>query len=339
MASRKTPILLLDGGLGTTLADQHGCVFDASTPLWSSSLLLKSPETLLECQSDFAAAGADIILTDTYQASFKGFASEGSTSLEQSKEYMRSAVQIAGQAFEKAGKGNGKVALSLGAYGATMIPGQEYSGKYDEERLSAEGLRKWHQERIQVFSQDANCWDQIHIVAFETLPMLPEVVAVREVMEGVGKPFWIACVFPGEGTELPDSSAIKDIVKAMLGGPGSNRPIGIGMNCTKIGKLDALISEFEIAIKEMVTAGEVTEWPALVLYPDGTNGEVYNTTTQEWEVKDPNGRSDAPWDERIFDIVSKVEQRDLWSSIVVGGCCKTTPNDIGKLRKRIDQHW
>lgn len=293
MPSRKAPILLLDGGLGTTLADQHGCVFDASTPLWSSSLLLKSPDTLLKCQCDFAAAGADIILTNTYQASFKGFANEGSLSTEKSKEYMRSAIEIAAQAFVKVGRGNGKVALSLGAYGATMVPGQEYSGKYDEERLSVEGLRKWHTERIEAYSEDTKCWEQIDMVAFETLPMLPEVVAVREAMEGVGKPFWIACVFPGEDLALPDGSVINDILKALLGGPGLTKPMGIGLNCTKIGKLNGLISEFEVAIKQMINSGEVTGWPTLVLYPDGTNGEVYNTTTQEWEDKDPNGRSDV----------------------------------------------
>src|ERR1700760_2588442 len=71
------PIHLLDGGLGTTLADKHGCIFNETTPLWSSQLLLTSPATLLSAQTDFADAGADIILSATYQASFAGFAKSG----------------------------------------------------------------------------------------------------------------------------------------------------------------------------------------------------------------------------------------------------------------------
>jgi len=45
----------------------------------------------------------------------------------------------------------------------------------------------------------------------------------------------------------------------------------------------------------------------------------------------------VPWDEEIFEIVSRARERRLWKSIFVGGCCKTTPDDIGKLRKRIDE--
>lgn len=44
----------------------------------------------------------------------------------------------------------------------------------------------------------------------------------------------------------------------------------------------------------------------------------------------------APWDEQLFNIVTRARERRLWKEIFVGGCCKTTPEDIGKLRKRID---
>ena len=57
------PIMLLDGGLGTTLEDQYGVAFSADTPLWSSHLLISSPSTLKEAHMSFVKAGADIILT------------------------------------------------------------------------------------------------------------------------------------------------------------------------------------------------------------------------------------------------------------------------------------
>lgn len=297
----KAPIYLLDGGLGTTLSDIYSVTFDSSTPLWSSTLLLTDPNTLQAAQTAFADAGADIILTATYQASFEGFGVNGR---EDARIYMRSAIPIARSAFGSTRKG--KVALSLGAYGATMVPSTEYTGLYDEARRSVQGLKQWHAQRIGVFStgddvcenedmereEARSCWEEIDLVAFETLPLLQEVIAVREVMFGVfrergveEKPFWISCVFPGEGRELPDGSCVEDTVKAMLGNrKGASRPKGVGINCTKIGKVKELVEEFEKAIQYMLSKRDLDEWPALVLYPDGTDGEVYNTATKEWEM-------------------------------------------------------
>jgi homocysteine S-methyltransferase len=55
---------------------------------------------------------------------------------------------------------------------------------------------------------------------------------------------------------------------------GARRPMGVGINCTRVGKVEGLIEEFGSAIRELDGIGEVTEWPSLVVYPDGTMGEV-----------------------------------------------------------------
>ncbi len=304
-SSSQAPILLLDGGLGTTLADQYNVTYDDSTPLWSSQLLITNPGKLKDVQGAFAAAGADIILTATYQASYEGFARSG-VSEDEAGRKMRSAVLIARDAFASRPDGQiGKVALSLGAYGATMIPGQEYSGAYDSDHAGVESLKAWHFNRLEAFfpvsgreteaeREKREYWDKIDLIAFETLPRRDEIIAVRGAMgylsnhekEGASKPFWICCVFPGESKSLPDGSSIPEVAGGMLGKiNGARIPMGIGINCTKVGKVESLIAEFENAIKEMAEKGEINEWPSLVVYPDGTNGEVYNTTTHEWEKK------------------------------------------------------
>ncbi|PBP22896.1 homocysteine S-methyltransferase [Diplocarpon rosae] len=347
-----TPILLLDGGLGTTLAYQHGCIFSESTPLWSSHLLLSDPDSaLLKTQTAFADAGADVILSATYQASYEGFARTGDGVGErEAGRLMRRSVKIARASFKQKESDKGTVALSLGAYGATMVPSQEYSGKYDESHLSVEALRAWHVKRLQAFvpvpagrsdsleeeEEKIRVWGDIGYVAFETVPLLQEIEAVRAAMTGMKREFWVSCVFPGEENKLPDGSCIRDVVRAMLERQkGLAVPWGIGVNCTKVGKVEGLILEFEKEV-QLLISGREAEWPSLVIYPDGTDGEIYNTVTKEW-VKGPAGReSETAWDETIFGIVERARERGRWRSILVGGCCKTTPKDIERLRRRID---
>lgn len=348
-------ILLLDGGLGTTLEDEHNVKFSSEeTPLWSSHLLISSPETLLKVQTDFANAGADVILTATYQASYDGIANTPATShWEHSKikpskaspeaqALLTSAVSISKTAIDSTGR-PGLVALSLGAYGATLVPSQEYTGIYGDCNLVS-----FHQSRLKAFLNDESAWKDIDIIAFETLPRLDEVNVVREVMramQGIGKgrlsigssegrkldmkPYWISCVFPNDD-KLPDGSSIEDVIKAMLEQDQYNTlpPYAIGINCTKVHKISRLVKKFEEAAERLNLL-----LPRLVIYPDGAGGLIYDTATQKW-VGD--GSEKIAWDEQVFDIVKDVRDRGRWTGILVGGCCKTTPGHIAKLRERLD---
>ncbi|MCV5153678.1 homocysteine S-methyltransferase family protein, partial [Escherichia coli] len=74
----------------------------------------------------------------------------------------------------------GKVALSLGPYGATMIPSTEYSRRYDPKHQHVQALEKWHKERLDLFKDvDPN---QVNYIAFETVPRLDEIVAIRNLL-------------------------------------------------------------------------------------------------------------------------------------------------------------
>jgi homocysteine S-methyltransferase len=286
-------IQILDGGLGTSLQNQHGVTFDRSTPLWASHLLISDPATLLACQRSFVTAGSDVLLTATYQVSLEGFARTKTSGhpngigRDAIGKYLRTALDVAEQAR---GSSTTKIALSLGPYGACMIPGQEYSGSYDAEHDSEETLFQWHLERLQLFLEaDERLVERIQYVAFETLPRRDEIRAVRKAIRAAGLniPFWIACVFPGEEGELPDGSSIKQVVRDTVANmEDAAEPWGLGVNCTQIHKLHTLIHHMGEEVAEAVSKGLISTVPSLVLYPDGTNGEVYNTTTQTWEFPD-----------------------------------------------------
>lgn len=319
-------VLLLDGGLGTTLEDEYRIKFSTQTPLWSSHLLVENTSTLRRVQQDFASAGADIILTATYQTSFSGFANtkingEDDIGRDEAKRLMLSAVHIAREAFQSRG---GLVALSLGAYGATMVPSTEYSGIYGG--MVENDLYEFHRERINVFANSQE-WKDVDLIAFETLPRIDEVRATRRVMQEItDKKYWISCVFPNDDAKLPDGTDIELLVRTLL--EGESPPFAIGINCTKVHKISNLIAAFD---KAAISQG--FDVPRLVLYPDGAGGKVYDTKLQQWIGDD---QDEAPWDKQVFDIVSDVWKRSAWKGIIVGGCCKTSPGHIEKLKRRLE---
>lgn len=331
-------ILLLDGGLGTTLEDQYGVKFDSSTPLWSSHLLLTDPDTLEKAQQSFVRAGADILLTPTYQASHDGFSKtmingERIDLFEEICQYFDLGVDISRHAFNNR---PGLVALSLGAYGATMSPSQEYGGQYGDMAHETK-LEHWHVARIAMYWAS---WDKVDIVAFETIPRLDELRAVRTAANvnrhsKVMKPYWVTCVFPNEDERLPDGSSVEDIVKTLFeerrweDGIEMMVPWGVGINCTKVQKLAGLVRAFERAAEELGV-----QLPRLIVAANGSKGQKYDSVTQTWIG---HKQEDGNWAEQVLEVVQEVKQRHKWTGIVVGGCCKTLPEDIAELRKRIDR--
>ena len=66
--------VVLDGGLSTELeARGH----DVSSALWSARLLRDDPEAIVAAHAAFAAAGAQVATTASYQATLEGFVAMG----------------------------------------------------------------------------------------------------------------------------------------------------------------------------------------------------------------------------------------------------------------------
>ena len=66
--------VVLDGGLATLL-EAHG--HDLASALWSARLLAHNPEAIAAAHREYFAAGAQVAITASYQASFQGFAELG----------------------------------------------------------------------------------------------------------------------------------------------------------------------------------------------------------------------------------------------------------------------
>ncbi|KAF3619451.1 Homocysteine S-methyltransferase 2 [Capsicum annuum] len=133
-------VAVIDGGFATEL-ERHGA--DLNDPLWSAKCLFTDPHLVRAVHLDYLEAGADIILSSSYQATIQGFKAKG-YSVEESESLLKRSVEIACEArdvyYNRCRESSsdhstdGKilkqrpilVAASVGSYGAYLADGSEY---------------------------------------------------------------------------------------------------------------------------------------------------------------------------------------------------------------------
>ncbi|KAJ4968241.1 hypothetical protein NE237_014942 [Protea cynaroides] len=303
---------VIDGGLATEL-ERHGA--DLNDPLWSGKCLLTSPELIQRVHLDYLEAGADIIITASYQATIQGFETKG-LSREASEALLRKSVEIALEArniyYQRCkdcitdDAGNDKffetrpilVAASVGSYGAYLADGSEYSGNYGDA-VNVETLKDFHRRRVQVLAGSG-----ADLIAFETIPNKLEAQAYAQLLgeEDINIPAWFS-FNSKDGINVVSGDSLRDCVSIA---DSCEKVVAVGINCTPPRFIHGLI----------LSTKEVTTKPVLV-YPN--SGETYDAVHKEWVV------STGVSDEGFVSYVSK--WREAGASLI-GGCCRTTPHTI-----------
>ena len=147
-------------------------------PLWSAKTLLEDPCKIQDVHEAYLSAGADIITTASYQASVQGFKRRGLNEHETLRT-IRNAVNLAWDARESLGhREPGRrmlIAGSVGPYGAFLADGSEYRGDY---QVSQQALEEFHLPRIHALLAGS-----VDVLAFETLPSAPEVLALLDILD------------------------------------------------------------------------------------------------------------------------------------------------------------
>jgi homocysteine S-methyltransferase len=284
--------LVLDGGLSTHL-ERLGA--DLSDDLWSARLLLEQPELIRQAHADYFAAGADVAITASYQATFEGFRRRG-LSAAQAEALIRQSVKLAGQARDEAGRG--LVAASVGPYGAFLANGAEYTGDYD---LDEDGLFAWHLPRWEILASTG-----ADLLAVETIPSYPEARALARLLEHTpGVKAWVSFSCR-DGERLNDGTPIREAAALFGGNPDV---VAVGANCTAPRHIPSLI-------------GCLSGGLPVVVYPN--SGETWDAGDRRWlGLADPVE----------FGQAAKEWQR-LGASLI-GGCCRTTPEHIAQIRAHL----
>ena len=114
--------VVVDGGLSTQLTRLGQ---DISGSLWTGRALLADPRAVEQAHADYVAAGADVVITASYQLSRRGFAEVGLTERE-ADAAMVASVTAARAAANSSGR-TVRVAASVGPYGAILHDGSEVS--------------------------------------------------------------------------------------------------------------------------------------------------------------------------------------------------------------------
>ena len=294
---------MLDGGLATAMETRGA---DLDDDLWSAKMLIDAPEMIRKVHADFLKAGADIIATASYQASFEGFAQAG-YGQGQAESLMRLSVDLAllaREAFWAHDENRRKrmrplVAASIGPYGACLHDGSEYHGNYGLEKSA---LIDFHRPRMQVLADtDAD------LFAFETIPSVLEAEALLELMqEFPEKRAWLSFSCR-DGKDVSHGERFSDCV---LLADNSEQIVGVGLNCTAP----------EYATDLLKSADEITT--PLVVYPN--SGEKWNPDGNQWSGEGCATMPVEDW----YDAGARL----------IGGCCRTSIGDITGMRARLTKH-
>ena len=291
------PALVIDGALATEL-ERRG--YDLKDELWSAKILLEQPEAIKQLHHDYFKSGADCAITASYQATIQGFVRRGLNEKE-ALDLIQKSVRLAIAARDefwadetnRVGRAKPFIAASVGPYGAFLADGSEYRGNYG---LTENELMDFHRPRMRALIEAG-----ADILACETIPCLVEAQALAKLLrEFPDVTAWFSFTARDE-RHISEGQVFADCVKPLNDHP---QIAAIGINCTSPRYVPSLIRQ----------AKKATGKPVLV-YPN--SGEMYDATKNDWDGQP------------VYESFG--EQAKEWyraGARLIGGCCRTTPEDI-----------
>lgn len=285
--------VVLDGAMSTPL-EKLGA--DTNNDLWTAKALIDNEELVYEVHKMYFEAGADLIITDTYQANVQAFEKVGYSEKE-ARNLIKKAVKIAQKARDDYENRTGKhnyIAGTIGPYGAYLANGSEYRGDYE---LSVEEYQQFHLPRIEELVNA-----EVDILAIETQPKLDEVLAILELLKEKypQQKVYVSYTLSDDDT-ISDGTPLPRAIHAL---EDYSQVIAVGINCVKLELV-------EPALKNMK---EITD-KHLIVYPNSS--AVYDPKSKTWSQP----KISATFEELIPNWYEA-------GARIIGGCCTTGPKEI-----------
>jgi homocysteine S-methyltransferase len=249
-------VIKLDGGLSTALENNGNKL---TTSLWTGELIRTDPGQITRAHLDFINAGAQIIITSSYQLSYSGCKERGWSEGE-TDQTLTASTQLAKNAVTQSGK-DVKVAASVGPYGASLADGSEYKGNYG---VSKSALKDFHARRLAILISTSPDY-----LALETMPDTFEVEVLLKLLNDCPIPFWISYSCK-EGNQTNAGQSFQSAVDIAAGA------MAVGINCTK----PELITDLLNCAKSA---------KPFIVYPN--SGRVWDAKNKAWTGNAASGFS------------------------------------------------
>ena len=320
---QSSTVVLIDGGLSTALESLGS---DLSTSLWSADLLRnkQNQNQIRAAHQLYIDAGAEIIISSSYQLSYQGAHIVG-----WSKEEIYQALFLS---TELARFDNKSVAASIGPYGAYLADGSEYKGNYG---LSKDELKDFHRERLYTL-----IGSKPDYLAIETIPELTEASAILELLREYKSsdvdipPFWVSFSCKNEtdissGEKFIDAVALVKSYNIDNSNSNSNsknnggKAFAVGINCTP----PQFVTHLLQTVKTNSSSNTLQKLPFIV-YPN--SGREWDPVEKKWLEGDE------------FAGLKSGFTRDLmqeWianGACLIGGCCSVGPESIANMKVRLE---
>lgn len=240
-------MIKLDGGLSTALENNGNKL---TTSLWTGELIRTDPAQITKAHLDFINAGAQIIITSSYQLSYSGCGARGWSEAE-TNQALVAATALAKKAVTESGK-DVKVAASVGPYGASLADGSEYKGNYG---VSKQVLTDFHAKRLEILISTSPDY-----LALETMPDTFEVEVLLDLLTDCPIPFWISYSCK-EGNQTNAGQSFQSAVDL------AQSAMAVGINCTKPESISSLLRSAK--------SGK-----PYVVYPN--SGRIWNAQKKAW---------------------------------------------------------
>jgi S-methylmethionine-dependent homocysteine/selenocysteine methylase len=296
LLDRSRPVLL-DGATGTELARRG---VDTTLPLWSARALFddRGLETLTRIHADYARAGAEILVTDTFRTSFRTLDLAGRS--DTWREANRRAVACARAGASEAKEGSrvplvaGGIAPLEDCYRPDLVPPQ------------ADCLRE-HRQQTELLASLG-----VDLIFIETMNTLREAEAALLAARGTGLPILVSLCPRAPRSVLSGEPLAAAVPR--LAAIGGDELRGILLNCATPEALDLLFPEF-VRLDPVLPHGLY----AHLGEPDDVSG---------WRLPERHEPDRyAVWME------TKINQ----GARLIGGCCGTTPDHIAALAGLLDR--
>jgi homocysteine S-methyltransferase len=240
-------VIKLDGGLSTALENNGNKL---TTSLWTGELIRTNPAQITKAHLDFINAGAQIIITSSYQLSYTGCGARG-WSDDETDQALIASTQLAKNAVSKSGK-DVKVAASVGPYGASLADGSEYKGNYG---VSKQIIKNFHAKKLEILISTSPDY-----LALETMPDTFEVEVLLDLLADCPIPFWLSYSCK-DGNQTNAGQSFQSAVDL------AQSAMAVGINCTKPELISSLLRSAK------------SDKP-YVVYPN--SGRIWNAQKKAW---------------------------------------------------------